>query len=226
MSTQPLPVHLLDGPAAGLQALGRFPLAHYLRPLHLNVLPLLLGQAVSMARETAPRSAPSPGSGLSVPCRTRFWSAPERSKWMTRPVWGGSQTRVCDTGPQFTPFSLFRCGSQRYSAIRTVWRERYARDLRLRPPQSLRTVGQRPRNSTPAVAGRRRGAFSHLSERRHLQKLRYKRLADLALSGLPAGSRRHFGCGAHRPHRAALAGHHGQHPRSATAQGENSQPGR
>ena len=88
MSTQPLPVHLLDGPAAGLQALGRFPLAHYLRPLHLNVLPLLLGQAVSMARETAPRSAPSPGSGLSVPCRTRFWSAPERSKWMTSPLFG------------------------------------------------------------------------------------------------------------------------------------------
>ena len=35
------------------------------------------------------------------------------------PLLGGSQTRVCDTGPQFTPFSLFRCGSQRSSAIRT-----------------------------------------------------------------------------------------------------------
>ena len=59
------------------------------------------------------------------------------------PWLGGSQTRVCDTGPQFTPFSLFRCGSQRYGAIRTSWRERDARDLRLRlhqPPQSLRTV--------------------------------------------------------------------------------------
>ena len=33
--------------------------------------------------------------------------------------WVVSQTRVCDTGPQFTPFSLFRRGSQRYSAIRT-----------------------------------------------------------------------------------------------------------
>ena len=119
MSTQPLPVHLLDGPAAGLQALGRFPLAHYLRPLHLNVLPLLLGQAVSMGRETAPRSAPLLGSGLSVPCRTRFWSAPERSKWMTRPVWGGSQTRVCDTGPQRLPLSLVKDGSQGYSAMYT-----------------------------------------------------------------------------------------------------------
>ena len=41
---------------------------------------------------------------------------------------GGSQTRVCDTGPQFTPFSLFRRGPQRYSAIRTDWRESDARD--------------------------------------------------------------------------------------------------
>ena len=175
MSTQPLPVHLLDGPAAGLQALGRFPLAHYLRPLHLNVLPLLLGQAVSMARETAPRSAPSPGSGLSVPCRTRFWSAPERSAWVTRSGWVVSQTRVCDTGPQFTPFSLSRCGAQRYSAVRTSWRESDARDLRLRPhqpPQSLRAGGQRPGNPTPAVAGCRRGAFSHLSGRRRLRNLR------------------------------------------------------
>ena len=32
---------------------------------------------------------------------------------------GDSQTRVCDTGPQFTAISLFRCGSQRHSAIRT-----------------------------------------------------------------------------------------------------------
>ena len=41
---------------------------------------------------------------------------------------GGSQTRVCDTGPQFTPFSLFRRGSQRYSAIRTSCRESDARE--------------------------------------------------------------------------------------------------
>ena len=53
-------------------------------------------------------------------------------------VWGGSQTRVCDTGPQFTPFSRFRCGSQRYSAICTSWRECDARDLRLRPHQPPR----------------------------------------------------------------------------------------
>ena len=44
ISTQPLPVHLLDGPAADLQALGQFPLAHSLRPLHPDVLPLPLGQ--------------------------------------------------------------------------------------------------------------------------------------------------------------------------------------
>ena len=35
------------------------------------------------------------------------------------PLLSGSQTRVCDTGPQFTAISLFRCGSQRHSAIRT-----------------------------------------------------------------------------------------------------------
>ena len=35
-----------------------------------------------------------------------------------------------------------------------------------------------------------------------------------------------LGCGVHRPHRAALAGHHEQHPRPATARGEDSQPGR
>ena len=39
---------------------------------------------------------------------------------MTRFGWVVSQTRVCDTGPQFTPFSLSRCGSQRYSAILPV----------------------------------------------------------------------------------------------------------
>ena len=148
----------------------------------------------------------------------------DESPWL-----GGSQTRVCDTGPQFAPFSLFRCGSQRYSAIRTSWRESDARDLRLRPhqpPQSRRAGGQRPGNPTPAVAGCRRGAFSHLSGRRRLRDLRYQQPAGLALSGIPAGSGRHPGCGVHRPHRAALAGHHGQHPRSATAWGEDSQPGR
>ncbi len=38
----------------------------------------------------------------------------DESPWL-----GGSQTRVCDTGPQFTAISLFKCGSQRHSAIRT-----------------------------------------------------------------------------------------------------------
>ena len=47
-----------------------------------------------------------------------------------------------------------------------------SRDLWLRPhqpPQSLRAVGQRPGNTTTAVAGCRRGAFSHLSGRRRLR---------------------------------------------------------
>ena len=60
---------------------------------------------------------------------------------------GGSQTRVCDTGPQFTPFSLFRRGSQRYSAIRAVGEESDARDLWLhphQPPQGLRVGGSDP----------------------------------------------------------------------------------
>ena len=40
---------------------------------------------------------------------------------MDEALWlGGSQTRVCDTGPQVTPLSLFRCGPQRYSAVRTT----------------------------------------------------------------------------------------------------------
>ena len=38
-----------------------------------------------------------------------------------------SQTRVCDPEPQFTPFSLFRCGSQKYSAVRTSWRKNVPR---------------------------------------------------------------------------------------------------
>ena len=49
----PLPGRLLDGPTADLQALGQFPLAHSLRPLHPDVFPLLLGQARLSARETA-----------------------------------------------------------------------------------------------------------------------------------------------------------------------------
>ncbi len=44
-------VHLLYGLAADLQALGQFPLAHSLRPLLPDVLPLLLGQTAPMAEE-------------------------------------------------------------------------------------------------------------------------------------------------------------------------------
>ena len=51
--TLPLPVHLLDGPAADLQELGQFPLAHSLRPLHPDVLPLPLAQARPSARAFA-----------------------------------------------------------------------------------------------------------------------------------------------------------------------------
>ena len=51
--TPPLPVHLLDGPTADLQALGQFPLAHSHRPLHPDVPPLPLGKARPTARETA-----------------------------------------------------------------------------------------------------------------------------------------------------------------------------
>ena len=47
-----LPVHLLDGPAADLQALGQIPLAHSLRPFRPDVLPLLLGQARPSSGET------------------------------------------------------------------------------------------------------------------------------------------------------------------------------
>ena len=51
--SQPLPVHLLDGPTADLQSLGQFPLAHSLRPLHPDVLPLRLCQTRPSARESA-----------------------------------------------------------------------------------------------------------------------------------------------------------------------------
>ena len=52
ISTQPLSFHLFDSPTADLQALGQFPLAHSLRPFHLDVLSLSLGQARLPARET------------------------------------------------------------------------------------------------------------------------------------------------------------------------------
>ena len=42
--------------------------------------------------------------------------------WMSRPGWVASQTRVCDTGPQVTRLSLFRCGPQRHGEIRTNYR--------------------------------------------------------------------------------------------------------
>ena len=53
ISTPPLLVQLLDGPATDLQAHGQFPPAHSLRPLPPHVLPLLLGQGRSLAGETA-----------------------------------------------------------------------------------------------------------------------------------------------------------------------------
>ena len=106
------------------------------------------GGSLKFSCQPAPSVTPEEGG-----CRTRCWSTLEQCEWMTRPGWVVSQTRVCDTGPQFTPFSLFWGGSQRYSAIRTSWRESDARVLRLRPhqpPQNLQAVGQRPRNPTPA----------------------------------------------------------------------------
>ena len=48
-----LPGHLLDGPTGDLQTHGQFPLAHSIRPLHLDVLPLLLDQAGLSTKETA-----------------------------------------------------------------------------------------------------------------------------------------------------------------------------
>ena len=58
---------------------------------------------------------------------------------MDESLWlADSQTRVCDTGPRLTPFSLFGRGSQRHSANRTSWRESDARYLRIRPHQPPR----------------------------------------------------------------------------------------
>ena len=45
--------HLLDGPTANLQELGQLQLAHSLRPLLPDVLPLLPGQSGQPAGETA-----------------------------------------------------------------------------------------------------------------------------------------------------------------------------
>ena len=53
ISTQLLPVHLLDGPTADLRSLVQFPLAHSFPSLHPDVLPLLLGQARPPAGETS-----------------------------------------------------------------------------------------------------------------------------------------------------------------------------
>ena len=53
ISIQLLLIHLLDGPTADLQALGQFQLADSPRPLHLDVLPLLLAQAGPSSGETA-----------------------------------------------------------------------------------------------------------------------------------------------------------------------------
>ena len=51
--TEPLLIHLLDGPTADLQALDQVPLAHSPRPLFPDVLPLLLGRSGPSAGETA-----------------------------------------------------------------------------------------------------------------------------------------------------------------------------
>ena len=67
ISTQPLPVHLLDGPTADLQELGQFPLAHPLRPLHPDVLPLLLGSGWAVGQGNGLRPEPSPGPRPSAP---------------------------------------------------------------------------------------------------------------------------------------------------------------
>ena len=53
ISTQLLPIALLDGPTVDLQALGQFPLAHSLRSLHPDIFSLLLGQAGPSAREAS-----------------------------------------------------------------------------------------------------------------------------------------------------------------------------
>ena len=60
--------------------------------------------------------------------------------WMNRPGWVVHKRAFVTLGQKVTPFSLFKCGSQMHSAIRTSWTESDARDLRLRthqPPESL-----------------------------------------------------------------------------------------
>ena len=229
---QPLPVGLLDRPVADLQALGQFPLAHSLRPLHSYVLPLLLGQAGPSAGETAlgPRlrlardralpdrvrpplaegehhrklelpggrgrvegfrqgpelhSRPVPPAGQPVSgsakvdrasgrtvkfscqpapsvtpeeggCRTRFWSAPERSMWMSHPGWGGSQTRVCDTGPQVTPLSLSRRGSQRHRSNKS----RLEGEGERRPRPTAMSIPAAPESPSCRAATRKPNADS------------------------------------------------------------------
>ena len=75
------------------------------------------GKSPTFSCHPAPEVAPEQ-DGL----RTSFWSALEWSMWMNRAGRVVSQTRVCDTGPQVTPFNLSRGGSQRYRAIRTSWK--------------------------------------------------------------------------------------------------------
>ena len=59
---------------------------------------------------------------------------------------------------------------------------------------AVRAGGQRPGNPTPAVAGRWRGALSHISGRQRLRDFRHQQPAGLVFSGLPAGRMRHLGC--------------------------------
>ena len=77
---------------------------------------------VSRGDEMGRADGPTADVGSLIPSKPGLVETPEEGRpvWATHLCWVVSQTRVCDTGPQFTPFSLFRCGSQRYSAIRTL----------------------------------------------------------------------------------------------------------
>ena len=62
--------------------------------------------------------------GSWIPSKPGPAETPEEGRpiWATRLCWVVSQTRVCDTGPQVTRLSLFRCGPQRHGEIRTNYR--------------------------------------------------------------------------------------------------------
>ena len=87
-----LPVHLLYGPTAEVQALGQFPLAHIHRALNQDVLPLLLGLNGVPYKRTSLR--PAPPQRDHPPSGSYQWKWPLFSMVPASKAWEFKRTRV------------------------------------------------------------------------------------------------------------------------------------